>query len=162
LFIVRNPAYRFSDNSLGHEIAHLVLRRFYGGRIPLWLNEGFAQFVSKGAHASYYRARGYSARPVSSGVTKEKLVTVAALTTMGYPPADQVEAFYDQSERLVRFLAAADRQQFLELLDLSAKGQTFDSALTRAFGSKFMSSAAFEEQFLAYAAKDATTAAVTQ
>jgi len=49
LFIVRNPAYKFSNNSLGHEIAHLVLHRYYPDGIPCWLNEGFAQYVSKNA-----------------------------------------------------------------------------------------------------------------
>src|SRR5260370_24647634 len=29
LFIQRNPAYKFSNNLLGHEIVHLVLHRFY-------------------------------------------------------------------------------------------------------------------------------------
>ena len=59
LFIVRDPAFKFSGNVLGHEISHLVLHRFYSDGIPCWLDEGFAQFVSKGAHASYQRARGY-------------------------------------------------------------------------------------------------------
>ncbi len=35
LFIVRNPSYKFANNSLGHEIAHLVLYRFYGREVPL-------------------------------------------------------------------------------------------------------------------------------
>ena len=157
LFIVRNPTFRFNDNTLGHEISHLVLRRFYGDRIPTWLNEGFAEFVSKGAHASFKRARGFIAKPTSSGVPKEKLFAIAAVTTMGYPPAAQVEAFYDQTERLVRFLAAADRAKFLELLDLSARGTPFEQALNRTFGSRFMTLSAFEEQFAAYAVKGADT-----
>ncbi len=58
LFVQRNPAYKFSNNLLGHEIVHLVLHRFYADGIPCWLDEGFAQFISKDAHASYQRARG--------------------------------------------------------------------------------------------------------
>src|SRR5450631_430889 len=38
LFILRNPANKFSGNTLGHEIAHLVLHRFYAGGIPCWLD----------------------------------------------------------------------------------------------------------------------------
>ncbi|MFN2509589.1 MAG: peptidase MA family metallohydrolase [Chthoniobacterales bacterium] len=157
LFIVRNPAYKFTDNSLGHEIAHLVLRRFYGYDIPLWLNEGFAQYVSKGAHASYQRARGYLAKPTSNGVPREKLFPLRALVTMSYPPAEQVDIFYDQSERLVRFLVAADRASFLELLELSAAGHALDAALTRTSNGRFANVAALEDQFVAYAAKDAAT-----
>jgi hypothetical protein len=58
LFIQRDPRYKFSNNVLGHEIVHLVLHRFYSGGIPCWLDEGFAQYISKNAHASYQRARG--------------------------------------------------------------------------------------------------------
>lgn len=53
LFIVRNPAYKFSGPLLGHEISHLVLHRFYPDGISCWLDEGFAQYVSNGARASY-------------------------------------------------------------------------------------------------------------
>ena len=38
---------KFSDNILGHEIVHLVLHRFYADGIPCWLDEGFAQYISK-------------------------------------------------------------------------------------------------------------------
>jgi hypothetical protein len=155
LFIVRNPAYKFTDNSLGHEIAHLLLRRFYGPGIPLWLNEGFAQWVSKNAHASYQRARGYRAKPSSSAIEAERLFPLSALTTMSYPRAEQVATFYDESERLVRFLITADRQKFLELLDLSAKGEAFATALSRTSAVAFPSVAVLEEKFKVYAVKDA-------
>lgn len=141
LFILRDPAYRFSDNSLGHEIVHLLVRRFYGTQVPLWLNEGFAQYASKNAHASFQRARGYLAKARSNGVPREKLFGLRTLTTMSYPPADQVEAFYDQSERLVRFLIAADRARFLELFVPESGALAFDDAL--------------EAKFVAYATNDA-------
>ena len=160
LFIVRNPAYRFTDNSLGHEIVHLMLRRLYGPGVPLWLNEGLAQALSKNAHASYQRARGYLAKPFSNGIPAAKLFPLGALTTMSYPPAAQVETFYDQSERLVRFLITADRPKFLELLQLTAGGETFETALQRTNAAAFASLGALEEKFAPYATKDADTVAL--
>jgi len=154
LFIVRNPAYKFTDNSLGHEIAHLLLRRFYGAGVPLWLNEGFAQCVSKNAHASYLRARGYLAKPSSHAIAPQKLFPLAVLTMMSYPPAEQIQTFYDESERLVRFLIAADRPKFLEMLELSARGEAFATALSRTSAAAFPSVAALEETFRIYAGKD--------
>ena len=74
LFIVRDPAYKFGGNALGHEIAHLILHRYYPDGMPCWLNEGFAQYVSKGAQASFYRARNYNAKPRSQTVAPEKLI----------------------------------------------------------------------------------------
>lgn len=154
LFIVRNPAFKFTDNSLGHEIAHLVIRRLFGDGVPLWLNEGFAQFVSKNAHASYQRARGYLAKPRSEAVPGGKSFPLARLVAMAYPPADQVETFYNESERLVRFLVAADRDKFLELLELSAKGESFAQALSTCYGGRFAGLDAMESEFQVYAAKD--------
>jgi hypothetical protein len=157
LFILRDPANKFSGNTLGHEIAHLVLHRFYADGIPCWLDEGFAQYVSKGAKASYQRARGYDAKPHSLAITPQDLIPLAALVAMTQPPSDRVETFYDESERLVRFLTYTDKPSFLTLLDALARHQPFDSALLRIYVGKFASAAALEEKFRDYAAKDAAS-----
>jgi hypothetical protein len=157
LFISRNPNQRFSSNVLGHEIAHLMIHRYYPDGIPCWLNEGFAQFVSKGAQASYLRARNYNARPVSQTVAAEKLIPLATLMTMTYPPSSQVETFYDESEKLVRFLALTDKASFLTFLDAVGRHQPFETALLQSFGAKFLTSAALEEKFREYATKEVGT-----
>jgi hypothetical protein len=154
LFIVRDPAYKFASNALGHEIAHLIIHRYYPDGIPCWLNEGFAQYVSKGARASYMRARNYDAKARSQPIAQEKFIPLATLTTMTYPPADQVETFYDESERLVRFLAATSEASFLSFLDALGRHQPFDSALFQSYGTKFLTAAALEEKFREYASKD--------
>ena len=155
LFILRDPAYKFSGNILGHEISHLVLHRFYSDAIPCWLDEGFAQYVSKRAHASYQRARGYIAKPHSQSIAMQDLIPLASLIAMTQPPSDHVETFYDESERLVRFLAFTDKPSFLTLLDALARHQPFESTLLRIYAGKFASTAALEETFRDYAAKDA-------
>jgi hypothetical protein len=157
LFILRDPANKFSGNTLGHEIAHLVLHRFYADGIPCWLDEGFAQYVSKGAQASYRRARGYNAKPHSQAIAPQDLIPLAALVAMTQPPSDHVETFYNESERLVRFLASTDKPNFLTLLDALARHQPFDSALLRIYAGKFASATALEEKFRDYAAKDSGT-----
>ena len=156
LFILRDPTYRFSGNTLGHEIAHLLLYRFYADGVPCWLNEGFAQYVSKGARASYMRARGYDAKPRSRAISPHDFIPLAALVAMTYPPSDRVETFYDESERLVRFLAS-DQPSFLALLDALARRQPFESALLRIYAGKFASASAFEEKFREYATKESGT-----
>ncbi len=154
LFIVRNPAYKFTDNSLGHEIVHLVLHRFYPEGMPCWLNEGFAQYISKAAHASYQRARGYIARPHSESIASAELISLKALLEMTHPPSDRVETFYDESERLVRFLAATDKPSFLALLDALGHHQPFERAFLHVYAGKFSNLASFEERFRAYASQD--------
>jgi hypothetical protein len=154
LFILRNPAYKFSGPLLGHEISHLVLHRFYPDGIPCWLDEGFAQYVSKGARASYQRARNYIAKVHSQAVAADDLIPLAKLVEMTYPPSDRVETFYDESERLVRFLAVTDKANFLIFLDALARHQPFESALVQSYGGKFLTSAALEEKFREYATKE--------
>lgn len=155
LFLLRDPANKFSDNTLGHEIAHLILHRFYSDGIPLWLNEGFAQYVSKGAHASYQRARGYVAKPHSQAIAAQDFIPLATLVAMTQVPNDKVETFYDESERLVRFLAYTDKSNFLTLLDALARHQPFESTLLRVYGVRLGSLTNLEEKFRDYAAKDA-------
>jgi hypothetical protein len=118
------------------------------------LDEGFAQYVSKRAHASYQRARDYIARPHSQSIAIQDLIPLPALVAMTQPPSDQVETFYNESERLVRFLAFTDKPAFLTLLDALARHQPFDSALPRIYVGRFTSVPGLEAKFRDYAAKD--------
>jgi hypothetical protein len=154
LFVQRNPAYKFSNNLLGHEIVHLVLHRFYTGGIPCWLDEGFAQFISKDAHASYERARGFASKPHAEAIPSQELIPLNILTATTHPPSDRVRIFYDESERLVRFLAATDKPSFLTLLDALARHQPLETVLPRLYSRRFASVAALEEKFRDYASKD--------
>jgi hypothetical protein len=155
LFIVRDPSYRFSNNSLGHEIAHLILFRVYQHPLPRWLDEGFAEYVSRLAQASFQRARHYNARARSTPIAGEKFIPIARLTSLlDYPPNDEVATFYQESERLIRFLNATDPAAFRALLDSVARGKSFDTALSRLYSGRFFDVDALEKEFLPYASQD--------
>jgi hypothetical protein len=154
LFIQRDPSYKFTDNLLGHEVAHLILHRFYSASIPSWLDEGFAQYVSKKAHSSYQRARGYMSKPQSQSIAVNDLIPLRTLLAMTHPPSDRVETFYFESERLVRFLAATNKESFLALLDRLARHQPFETTLNQTYAGVFSNSSALEEKFRDYVAKD--------
>lgn len=156
LFIKRDSRARYAGNTLGHEIAHLILHRFYSEGIPLWLDEGFAQYVSKGAHASYERARGFIAKPRSQAIAAEEMIPLPVLLGLFHAPSAQVETFYDESERLVRFLVVTDKKNFLNLLDALGRHQAFETAFARIYAGTFANAKVFEERFRDYAAKDAT------
>ena len=157
LFIIRDPSYKFSGHSLGHEIAHLLLFRFYGETIPRWLNEGFAEYVSKIGHASFQRARDYNSKARSRSISAARLFPLSQLIAMDYPPAEEITTFYEESERLVRFLVATNKANFLAMLDDLAKGERFDTALSRNYGARFLDVTALEQEFFSYASKDAGT-----
>jgi hypothetical protein len=139
LFIIRNPAFKFKGHSLGHEVTHLVIYRFFGNGIPLWLNEGYAEFASLRAHASFMKARGYVAFIPGPKFSEADFIPLKTLTEiLTYPKDDhQVEVFYSESEKLVRFLASEDSAKMVEFIDQMAKGNRFDSALWKAFGGRF-------------------------
>ena len=161
LFIVRDPAVKWKGSTLGHEVAHLVVHRFFGNGIPLWLNEGYAEYASSRNYAAFYRARGYASKPRSRTLPPGQFIALSQLTSLTTYPQDvlQVSTFYAESEKLARFLSAADKRGFGVFFDALSKGNRFDSALGKGFGSRFPSVDALETEFKAYAFKDHDIAA---
>jgi hypothetical protein len=156
LFIVRNPAFRFKGHSLAHETTHLVIDRFFGADVPLWVNEGYAEYAGQRAHCAFLRARGMNARPGSQAIAPDDYIPLGQLTDLASYPGNlkHVETFYDESHRLVRFLSGSNGQQFVTFLDALAKGSHTESALWKAFGGRFPSLDAVEREFKSYASKD--------
>lgn len=159
LFIQRNPEFKFKGHTLGHEVAHLVVHRFFGSGVPLWLDEGYAEYASIRGYASFMRAQNYLSKPVDSLVPAADYLPLKTLTSMlGYPEdVRQVSPFYHESERLVRFLSATNKQQFLVFFDAMSKGNKFESALWKSFGARFPSLDALEREFKEYATKPYAT-----
>ena len=156
LFIVRDPAVKWKGSTLGHEVTHLVVHRFFGNGVPLWLNEGYAEYASSRNYAAFYRARGYASKPRSRTLPPGQFIALSQLTSLTTYPQDvlQVAAFYAESEKLARFLSATDKRSFGVLFEALSKGNRFDSALAKGFGSRFSSVDALEAEFKAYALKD--------
>ena len=156
LFIVRDPAYRFANNSLGHEIAHLMLFRRYQHPLPRWLDEGFAEYTSRVARASYQRARNYVAAPHSPSVPPGQFIPLAQLVAMvDYPPAiGSALSIMNQSDSCGFSLPRIGRH-FWHCSMPSRRGESFDTALSHNYGSRFFDVAALETEFAPYASKDA-------
>jgi len=153
LFVRRKPGPIADNNTLPHEITHLVLYRFFGPGIPLWLNEGFAEYAATRCRAAFYRARGYSARPRAVPVSAAHYIPLPELTGAAGYPADElrVVTFYEESHKLVRFLCAADRKGFLQFLDSMGKGARFETAAAASFGNRFLNLDTVEREFKSYA-----------
>lgn len=153
LFIQRNPEIKFKDNTLGHEITHLVIERFFGAGVPLWLNEGYAEYASIRCYAAFNRARGYVSKPTSRGVPASMYFPLSQLTSMMTYPQDtlQVPIFYNESERLVRFLSGVDKRGFNSFLEAISKGNRIETALNKGFGARFINLDALDRDFKVYA-----------
>src|SRR5207253_9111908 len=107
-------------------VVPLVLRRSCAVGITRWWSERIARCVSQSAEASYQRGRGYSSKPHSDAIAAEEVIPLATLVRLTRPPSDRMETFYDESERLVRFLVATDKPSFLVLLDALGRHQPFE------------------------------------
>lgn len=148
LFIVRNPAFRFKGHALGHEIVHLVVHKYVGNLLPKWLEEGYAEDASIRGYSTFYRERGYLARPKVPVIAPGKFIPLSQLTQMvGYPPESQVDTFYDESHRLVWFLGHEDKAKLIALLkNIASQGTGFESALHDAYGLRWVSLDALEKE----------------
>ncbi len=155
LFVPRLTTGRIKQHALGHEIAHLLVARFIGGRLPLWLSEGYAEDVSLRAHAAFYRARGYRAVPRT--LPLEGYIPLERLTSFTHYPADpqEVLTFYRQTRRLTAFLNRfGDRKPFLDFLRRCSTGEALEPALRAAYRTRWHSLRDLEEAFRAELARD--------
>lgn len=108
---VRNQAMylqEWGDNSsdkmsvLAHEMTHLVLNRFLRVRLPLWLNEGLAEYYGEFAYRAV-RGMGQS-KSSAFPATKDLLPLQTLLSLTAYPPDSVVLTYYRTAKYLVGFL----------------------------------------------------------
>ena len=88
---------------LAHEMTHLVFNRFLQIRLPLWLNEGLAEYYGEFAYRAARgmgQGRNNAFRPLKSWTPLADL-----LQATGYPSATpEVARFYTTSKYMVGFL----------------------------------------------------------
>lgn len=93
-----------SGEVLAHEMTHLVMRRFFVGRPPLWLDEGLAQWYEEFAYPAFkgikksrrtqFRSPDYPVYPLDP-----------LFRLVDYPAAPAARrAFYETSKYLVGYL----------------------------------------------------------
>ncbi len=88
---------------LAHEMTHLVFNRFLPVRLPLWLNEGLAEYYGEFA---YRAARGLGWNPRATFRRLPRRMPLERLLhAQTYPAAaGDIRLFYDTSQFLVGFL----------------------------------------------------------
>jgi hypothetical protein len=158
LFFWSRPNFKFQGTTLPHEMTHLVLHRFVGGDIPLWLNEGFAEFEGIRLYRAYMKLRNYSLNNVRDHLDREQYISLNDLTgAVDYPKTkNEVVAFYVESQRLVNFLyyQHGGTGPLLRFIKLQSEGARFDSAWHEIYSSKYSDQHAFENQFITYLTKE--------
>ncbi len=114
---------------LKHELCHLLLHdRIRGGRLPRWLDEGVAQWVSGGFAEVVLPRRGSA---LDEAVLSGRIIPLKALSRGFYGEDRSVLLAYEQSLSLVQFIV--DRYGtggLLSLLNGLARGESFEAALS--------------------------------
>jgi hypothetical protein len=153
LFIQRDPARKWKGDTLAHEVAHLVVHQYFGTELPLWLNEGFADYSATRAYSSFHRARGYSSRPRANAIAPADYIPVRTLISIKRYPADARAAgtLYDESQKLVRFLAKNSKETLIRLF---AAGPKCNEIFEEVVRSQFADTNVFEQRFKQYATED--------
>ncbi len=147
LFIYRSPFWLSPKKTLAHELTHLIVFRFLDGPLPLFLNEGFAEYMSYRAIATQFGGDEYQLRTLELLSEKQytALSTLAGLNN--YP--SQIESFYRESELVVRFLIQEySGNKFYDLLRETSRGTLFSDSLNAIYG---ISLESFEEKFITFA-----------
>lgn len=137
-----------SAEVLGHEMTHLVVNRFIPGRLPLWLNEGIAEWYGEFAYAEYKgvkKSRRASFRPL------RKTDTVASVLQAEVYPADpnEVHPFYLFSKHLVAFLQFEKVGEFPSFLQDVAAEKDVRTALLEHYA--IVDEVSFEKEFWKFA-----------
>ena len=134
LFIYRAPHWVSPRMSLAHEMTHVIAFRFLNGPLPLFLNEGFAEFVSYRLVNMQLEHGGYELPPLKA-IPEKDYIPLAELSATDSYPEDRMRAFYEESHLLVRFLISAyGKDRFYELLRRAAKGEEFKKTVRALYG----------------------------
>ena len=129
LFIYRAPHWAAPRWSLAHEITHVILFRFLSGPIPLFLNEGFAEYVSWRVLEMQLDGSGYAIAPIKP-IPQKDFIRLKELAGMETYSEGRMQTFYRESALLVRFLVFNYKnEKFYELLRRTSDGEGFQKAL---------------------------------
>ena len=93
---------------LAHEMTHLVINRFLKVRLPLWLNEGIAEYYGEFAYRSV-RGMGKKSDADAFPPVRAHIPLSTLLALESYPPDTTVLAFYRTSKYFVGFLRSKKR-----------------------------------------------------
>ena len=148
LFIYRMPFWLEPQRVLAHEITHLVMFRFVKGRIPLFLNEAFAEFMATKAIAMKADGNDFNVRTFKL-IPETEFIPLDELSDFKNYPSEKIEIFYRQCEFLARFLILNYKpEKFYSLLKLTANGTPFMDAIEELYGIDLET---FAQKFKTYA-----------
>ena len=137
----------FDSNTLAHETSHAVVARLFPGkRWPLWLNEGFAEYMG-GASVAARKRQSAKRQQARLEMAEMPLSTLESLTK--YPDdQQQVAQLYQTSEKFIRFLMnELPKDRIVKFIEAVLAGKSMQAAVLEVYGDKIKDWAAFEKRY---------------
>lgn len=138
---------RFDSVTLAHETTHAVVARIYPGRPwPVWLNEGFAEYMG-GASVAARKSQSVKRHQQTLQFAEMSLDQLMALTA--YPPNELLVAqLYQSSEKLVRFLFnELPPERFPRFVESILAGKNLSAALLEVYGDRIRDYDTFKRRY---------------
>jgi hypothetical protein len=137
----------FDSHTTAHETTHAVVSRLYpDSRWPLWLNEGFAEYMGG---ASVAARKGQSGKRFERNLQMAdmSLSTLEGLTE--YPSnSAEIHKLYQTSEKVVRFLMSeGPKERFVGFIDAERAGKRMQDAVLENYADKFKDWDTFMKRF---------------
>ena len=137
----------FESHTLAHETTHAVVARIYGrAHWPLWLNEGFADYMAD-ACGAMRRGLAPGANP---RILRDASMTLTGLINVDRYPTDQasVARLYETGTKLVRYLFTKyPPELFPKFVTRLLDGAPAETALVDVYGDEFRDMGAFDRKF---------------
>jgi hypothetical protein len=137
----------FDSHMLAHETTHAAVARLYPGcRWPVWLSEGFAEYMGS---ASIAARKSQFIKSLESNLQHADLPLEKLTAISEYPIAPEAVAqLYQSGEKLVRFLMTAfPKDRFVPFIDAITSGRTLEEAVVQIYGDKLKDYASFKTQY---------------
>ncbi|MGA3171255.1 MAG: hypothetical protein ABSE62_09585 [Chthoniobacteraceae bacterium] len=137
----------FDSRTLAHETTHAVVARLYpGSHWPLWLNEGFAEYMGA---ASVAKRMG---QPIQAHEHTLDFATMSLdeIQQLKVYPQDPVEVaeLYETAEKLIRFIMTElPRDRFTRFIAAVTQGDSLKDALLSVYPDKLASYDDFLQKF---------------
>lgn len=137
----------FDSHTLAHETTHAVVARIFPRkRWPLWLSEGFAEYMGG---ASVAARKGQSSRHFERDLNRADLPLEKLAEITSYPESQsEIHQLYQTSEKFVRFLMSEmPRDRIVSFIDAVLGGQSLNDAVLSTYSDKVKDWADFQKKY---------------
>ncbi len=136
----------FESHTLAHETTHAVVARIYRNHWPVWLNEGFAEYM---ADVCGNARRGLPPNANPRTLRSATLTPTQLFAISRYPEnTTDVDDLYDSATRFVRYLFTAyPAELFPRFVEHMLSGEPAAAALAEIYGPEFRDLSALDKKF---------------